>query len=83
MTNKTNLKRTCANPAPLPPAHIDEKAAAAVLGLSVRTLQAWRVKGGGPPFVKMGVNVRYNPVALTGWLEANTVTSTSGGPAAA
>ena len=27
---------------------IDEKAAAAFLGISVRTVQAFRVKGGGP-----------------------------------
>jgi hypothetical protein len=83
MSNQKTPDRTPANPVRMLPAHIDEKAAATVLGLSVRTLQQWRVKGGGPPFGKFGANVRYNPEALARWIAANTATTTSGGPRAA
>ncbi len=38
---------------------ITEEEAARALGLSIRTLQAWRVRGGGPSFVKLGASVRY------------------------
>ena len=38
---------------------LDEKQAAGLLKVSVKTLQGWRVRGGGPPFVKLGRCVRY------------------------
>jgi predicted DNA-binding transcriptional regulator AlpA len=38
---------------------LDEHQVAQVLNISVRTLQGWRVRGGGPPFVKLGGAVRY------------------------
>ena len=38
---------------------IDEEQAAAILKLSPRTLQAWRVRGCGPKYVKVGRSVRY------------------------
>jgi hypothetical protein len=57
---------------------LTEKDAAEVLNVSPRTLQQWRVKGGGPPFQKLGATaVRYDPDALAAWLSAQTRTSTS------
>jgi hypothetical protein len=39
---------------------LDEKQAAALLNVSVKSLQAWRCRGGGPKFVKIGKRlVRY------------------------
>ena len=38
---------------------IDEKQAAALLQLSVKCLQGWRYRGGGPKFLKLGRLVRY------------------------
>ncbi|WP_295442532.1 helix-turn-helix domain-containing protein [uncultured Thiodictyon sp.] len=75
MTVKRNQPHQA--PTVAPAALINEKQAAEVLGMSVRTLQAWRVAGGGPPFVKLGVNVRYRPETLSRWIEENTVASTS------
>jgi phage terminase Nu1 subunit (DNA packaging protein) len=46
---------------------INEHDAADALGVSVRTLQAWRTRGGGPPFVKLGQSVRYNTLTLIEW----------------
>ncbi|NCC41592.1 MAG: DNA-binding protein, partial [Gammaproteobacteria bacterium] len=45
-----------------------EKEEAARLNLSDRTLQAWRTRGDGPPFVKLGRAVRYDPRATDEWL---------------
>lgn len=57
---------------------LTEKEAAPYLALSVRTLQAWRVRGGGPPFVKLGAAVRYDVAALDQWTEAQVRANTSG-----
>lgn len=56
---------------------LNEAQAAQLLGLSVRTLQAWRVRGGGPPYVKIGRAVRYQRRALAAFQERHTVTSTT------
>jgi predicted DNA-binding transcriptional regulator AlpA len=58
----------------------DEKREAERLGFSVRTLQQWRVKGGGPPFLKLGSSVRYDPARVDEWLNARVHTNT--GPSA-
>jgi hypothetical protein len=60
-----------------PDAAYNENQAATFLGVSVRTLQAWRVRGGGPPYVKIGRAVRYQRRALVMFQEAHTVTSTT------
>ena len=60
-----------------PDAALNENQAANLLGVSVRTLQAWRVRGGGPAFVKMGRAVRYQRRALVAFQDAHTVTSTT------
>jgi hypothetical protein len=40
-------------------AALNENQAAEFLGVSVRTLQAWRVRGGGPRYCKIGRSVRF------------------------
>jgi hypothetical protein len=65
-------------PTPLDPdAGCTEMQAAIFLSVSVRTLQAWRVRGGGPPYLKIGRAVRYTRRALIKFQEENTVTSTT------
>jgi predicted DNA-binding transcriptional regulator AlpA len=60
-----------------PDAALNENQAAEFLGVSVRTLQAWRVRGGGPPYVKIGRSVRYQRRALIAFQQEHTVTSTT------
>jgi hypothetical protein len=60
-----------------PDCAFNENQAAEFLGVSVRTLQAWRVRGGGPPYVKIGRAVRYQRRTLVNFQEEHTVTSTS------
>ncbi len=61
-----------------------EKEEAARLNLSERTLQAWRTRGDGPPFLKLGRSVRYSPAAVDNWLASRTRRHTADtGPLAA
>ncbi|MCP3963421.1 MAG: helix-turn-helix domain-containing protein [bacterium] len=51
---------------------------AAYVGATPRTLEAWRVRGGGPPFVKVSRRmVRYRLSDLAAWVEERLQTSTS------
>ena len=45
-----------------------EKQEATRLSLSLRTLQAWRTRGDGPAYLKLGKAVRYNPLEVDRWL---------------
>ena len=57
---------------------LTEKEAAQLLKFSVRSFQAWRVKGGGPRFVKVSARcVRYRPSDLEAWVEERLRRSTS------
>lgn len=69
---------------PLPPTadHLDkmisESEAADFIGYSVRALQNWRVRGGGPRFVKISNrSVRYRRRELIDWAERHLISSTS------
>ncbi len=56
---------------------IDERAAAARLCVAVSTLRRWRWSGKPPPFVKISVAVRYDPLVIREFIEAGRRTSTS------
>jgi hypothetical protein len=56
-------------------APLTENRAAELLGVSVRTLQAWRLRGGGPRYCKMGRAVRYLRRELIAFQEDHTVSS--------
>lgn len=56
---------------------IDEKEAASYLCYSVRALQNWRVRGGGPHFIKVsGRSVRYTRRDLQAWIAEKRVANT-------
>jgi hypothetical protein len=55
-----------------------EQDAADLLSLSVRTLQSWRIRMAGPPFVQVGRAVRYRRRDLIVWIDANTIGLRSG-----
>lgn len=44
---------------------------------SPKTLEAWRLKGYGPPYLKIGRLVRYRGRDIRQWLDASTRHSTS------
>lgn len=51
---------------------LNEDEAAASLRISVRTLQAWRLKTAGPPFVRVGRTIRYRRGDIKAWIKLNT-----------
>lgn len=53
-----------------PPHLLCEKLASRFLSVSQRTLQAWRVAGSGPAYIKMGRAVRYSPDDLQNWINS-------------
>lgn len=55
----------------------DELVISKNLDCEQKTLQAWRSRGGGPPFVKIGRLVRYRGFDVKRWIDSRTVRSTS------
>lgn len=61
---------------------IDERVAAKFVGYTIRALQNWRVRGGGPRFVKVSSrSVRYRRRDLVEWIESRLRSNTSQGAA--
>lgn len=56
---------------------LDTEGVARATGLAINTLEKYRVTGEGPPFLKLGRAVRYDPNDLKAWLAARRVYSTS------
>jgi predicted DNA-binding transcriptional regulator AlpA len=56
---------------------LTEAQAADYLSLSMRTLQAWRVRGVGPKFCRLGRAVRYRLADLAAWLDTHAANSTT------
>ena len=55
----------------------DETTVSKQLKCETKTLQAWRCRGGGPPFIRVGRLVRYRPQDVLAWIESRRVASTS------
>jgi hypothetical protein len=51
--------------------------AADYLRLSIKTLEAWRPKAIGPPFVRAGARIVYRKRDLDDWLERNVARTKS------
>lgn len=51
--------------------------AADFLGLRAHTLHNWRWRGYGPPYLKFGGAVRYDPAAVRAWQAQQVRLSTS------
>ncbi|MCB1883123.1 MAG: helix-turn-helix domain-containing protein [Geminicoccaceae bacterium] len=57
---------------------MNEHEAAAFLGYTIRALQNWRVRGGGPRFVRVSArSIRYRRKDLVAWSEERLAASTS------
>ncbi len=53
------------------------KEAAELLKVSVSWLAKARMRGDGPPFIKIGRSIRYSELALLQWMKAHQHLSTS------
>lgn len=56
---------------------ISTPAASTLTGVPVCTLETWRSRGGGPPFLKLGKTVRYQRRALFNWMARKQRKNTS------
>ncbi|MBI1821140.1 MAG: helix-turn-helix domain-containing protein [Nitrospirae bacterium] len=57
---------------------MSETEAAKFLNITPRCLQNWRLRGGGPQFIRYSRRcIRYRKVDLEVWLESRVMTSTS------
>ncbi len=52
-------------------AMLNTKEAAQYLRLSTKTLEAWRLKGRGPNFVRMGSRIAYRQTDLEAWVTSH------------
>ena len=63
------------------PEFVDTRTAGIITGLSPATLTTMRTRGGGPPYVKIGVSrrgrVNYAVADLRAWMQARRRRSTS------
>ena len=57
--------------------YLDTRAIAALTGTSTSFWKQRRVRGDGPPFIKLGSRVLYELTAVNDWLAANSRCSTS------
>lgn len=56
---------------------IDQLAMSKMLRITTKTAEAWRSRGGGPRYIKVGSLVRYRKSDICQWIERRTVDSTS------
>ena len=56
---------------------LTEREVAELLGLSVATLRAWRHRGKGPRFLRLGRSVRYLPADVDEFVRASAVDTRS------
>jgi len=57
------------------PSHINEREAAVMISVSVKTLQRWRHNRSGPPYIKLKHLVRYPVEDLQSWLDRYKVSA--------
>ena len=57
------------------PSHINEREAAVMISVSVKTLQRWRHTRSGPPYIKLKHLVRYPVEDLQSWMDCYKVSA--------
>lgn len=71
-TSHTFIPRTGFEPG----AYYTTREAAEITGHSTKAFEAWRLRGEGPRFVKLGRSVRYRGEDLLAWIAANLRSAT-------
>jgi predicted DNA-binding transcriptional regulator AlpA len=61
---------------------LSEREVSDITGLSVKTLQRWRLLNMGPPYRKFGGAVRYGEADISNWIESTPVGGGAPRPAA-
>ena len=79
MTSQSSNAGGAMSPKPAAPAMVllTPKDAARMLTVSISWMAKARMRGDGPPFIKVGRGVRYSEVALLLWMKSRQRMSTS------
>ena len=78
MAFQENQETTATRKHPFAEIYLNERQAAQKIGVTASAMQAWRLRGGGPPFVKISCRcIRYAESELDAWMQARRVSSTS------
>lgn len=56
-----------------PKVYLNEFELSDFIGVKVKTLRQWRFRRIGPPYLKLGVHVRYAMADVTAWCDAGRV----------
>ncbi|MEL6587922.1 MAG: helix-turn-helix domain-containing protein [Pseudomonadota bacterium] len=56
---------------PMTPEYLTAEQVAQMTGFSTKSLEAYRAKRQGPPFLKVGHSVRYRADDVRAWMEAD------------
>ena len=62
--------------APAQPRLWDQDEFARFAGLTVDQVKKLRTRGGGPPFIRLGRQIRYNPAKIAAWVQSKEQEST-------
>jgi hypothetical protein len=57
--------------------YFEQSVIARRLKMSEKSLESWRCRGCGPPFIRVGRLIRYRWSDVEGWLDSRRMTSTS------
>ena len=77
MTAQSSISGGLQKPAPAMFSLLTPKEAARILKVSLSWLAKARMRGDGPPFIKIGRAIRYNEAALQQWMKSRQRLSTS------
>jgi excisionase family DNA binding protein len=56
---------------------LSQREVAELLGIAERSMESWRLRGGGPRYVRVGRLIRYRHTDVSAWLAARERSSTS------
>jgi hypothetical protein len=56
---------------------LNEMQVAEVLAVTISAVRGWRLRGGGPRYIKIGKLVRYRPADLDAYIESRVFDHTS------
>jgi excisionase family DNA binding protein len=77
MTGEVPVTRMAPKPAPVLITILTPREAAQVLKVSLSWLAKARMRGDGPPYIRVGRSIRYSEAALLQWMKSRQRLSTS------
>jgi hypothetical protein len=77
MTVEVPVTRTAPKPAPVLTTLLTPREAGRVLKVSLSWLAKARMRGDGPPYIRVGRSIRYSEAALLQWMKSRQRLSTS------